>query len=196
MRTIGSTAIAIALATTIASAQTPPTVPPAQTTPPSQVTPPPPPVPPAQTTPAQPSPQAQTAPSSRPANMPAAQVLTTLPANAATITHWYKQIVYDLGDNRIGDIEDVLVDHDAKIVALMIGVGGFLGLGEKHIAVPYDTVHATTKDNNKFYLVMNSTKDSLKNAAGYKYDRTSMMWMPENAPATTGSSPSSPPPRR
>src|SRR5712671_5226702 len=93
MRTIGSTAIAIALATTIASAQTPPTVPPAQTTPPTQVTPPAPPVPPAQTTPAQPSPQAQTAPSSRPANMPAAQVLTTLPANAATITHWYKQIV-------------------------------------------------------------------------------------------------------
>ena len=118
------------------------------------------------------------------ANIPAAQVLTSMPANAATITHWYKQPVYDPSDNRIGEIEDVLVDRDAKIVALLIGVGGFLGIGEKHVAVPYNAVRATTKDNNKWYMVMNSTKDALKNAPGYKYDRSSMAWMPENAPAT------------
>src|SRR5712671_3561943 len=63
--------------------------------------------------------------------------------------------------------------------------GGFLGLGEKHVAVPYDAVRMTTKDSNKWYLVMNSTKDALKNAPGYKFDRTAMTWMPENA--TTGS---------
>ena len=78
----------------------------------------------------------------------------------------------------------MLVDRDAKIVALVIGVGGFLGIGEKHVAVPYNAVRATTKDNNKWYMVMNSTKDALKNAPGYKYDRSSMAWMPENAPAT------------
>ena len=214
MRTIGSTAIAIALATTIASAQTPPTVPPVQTTPPTQAVPPGQPLPPPvlvqplpQAVPVQPLPQAQT-----PAPMPQAQtvppvrsttasdmapvqVLATLPANAATITHWYKQAVYDMGNNKIGDIEDIIVDRDAKIVGLMVGIGGFLGIGEKHVAVPYNMVHVTTRDNNKYHLVMNATKDSLKNAAGYKYDRTAMTWMPENAPATTGSSPSSPPRR-
>ena len=115
--------------------------------------------------------------------------MSTLPSDAATVTHWYKQAVYDQGNNKIGDIDDVLVDHDGKVVALVIGVGGFLGMGEKHVAVPHNMVRATTKDNNKWYLVMNSTKDAMKSAPGFKYDRSAMVWMPENAPATTGSAP-------
>ena len=117
---------------------------------------------------------------------PPAQVLATVPNNAVTISHWYKQNVYDPADNKIGEIMDVLVDRDGKATALIIGVGGFLGAGEKDVAVPFSAVHATTKDNNKWYLVMNSTKDALKNAKGFKYDRTNMTWIPEDAPATTG----------
>jgi sporulation protein YlmC with PRC-barrel domain len=107
--------------------------------------------------------------------------------NSLTVTHWYKQNVYDPGDNKIGEIMDVLVDREGKATALIIGVGGFLGMGEKDVSVPFNSVHATTKDNNKWYLVMNSTKDALKNAKGFKYDRTNMTWMPEETPATTGS---------
>jgi len=33
---------------------------------------------------------------------------------------------------------------------------------------------------------MNATKDQLKSAKGFKYDRTAMTWIPEDAPATTG----------
>jgi len=117
---------------------------------------------------------------------PAAQPLTSMPANSVTITHWYKQNVYDPGDNKIGEIMDVLVDREGKATALIIGVGGFLGMGEKDVAVPFNAVQVTTKDNNKWYLVMNATKDSLKSAKGFKYDRTAMTWMPEDAPATTG----------
>ena len=119
--------------------------------------------------------------------VPAAQILTTVPANSVTITHWYKQNIYDSGDNKIGEIMDALVDGEGKANALIIGVGGFLGMGEKDVAVPFDAVHATTKDNNKWYLVMNSTKDALKNAKGFKYDRTNMTWIPEETSTTTGS---------
>jgi hypothetical protein len=35
-------------------------------------------------------------------------------------------------------------------------------------------------------MVMNSTKDALQKAPGYKYDRSAMAWMPENAPTTSG----------
>ena len=120
--------------------------------------------------------------------------MTSVPANSATVTHWYKQNVYDSADNKIGEIMDVLVDREGKATALIIGVGGFLGAGEKDVAVPFNAVHATTKDNNKWYLVMNSTKDELKSAKGFKYDRTKMTWMPEDAPATTGA-PNAPAPR-
>jgi sporulation protein YlmC with PRC-barrel domain len=116
----------------------------------------------------------------------AAQIMSSIPANSETITHWYKQSVYDSNDSKIGEIEDVLVDRDGKMTALIIGVGGFLGMGEKDVAVPFNAVQATNKNNNKWYLVMNSTKDALKSARGFKYDRSEMKWVPEEASATTG----------
>jgi hypothetical protein len=120
---------------------------------------------------------------------PAVQTMSTIPANSASITHWYKQSVYDPSDAKIGEIVDVLIDREGKATALMIGVGGFLGIGQKDVAVPFNAVRVTTKDNNKWYLVMNSTKDALKEAKGYKYDRSSMTWVAEDAPATTGTQP-------
>jgi sporulation protein YlmC with PRC-barrel domain len=135
------------------------------------------------------------APTTRAAPGPTAQIHTTLPAESVTVTHWYKQNIYDPSDNKIGEIMDVLVDRDGKVSALIVGVGGFLGMGEKDVAVPFDAVKATTKDNNKYYLVMNSTKDALKSAKGFKYDRSAMTWMPEDAPATTGT-PAAPAPRQ
>jgi hypothetical protein len=115
-----------------------------------------------------------------------AQSLSTLPGEALTITHWYKQNVYDPGDNKIGEIMDVLADKDGKIIAMIVGVGGFLGVGEKDVAVPFNAVQFKTKDNNKWWPVLNTTKDALKSAPGYRYDRTAMVWLPESAPATTG----------
>jgi sporulation protein YlmC with PRC-barrel domain len=117
------------------------------------------------------------------------QILSAIPGNSVTVTHWYKQNVYDSSDNKIGEVMDVLIDRGGKVSALIIGVGGFLGAGEKDVAVPFDAVQVTTKGNNKYYLVMNATKDSLKSAKGFKYDRNAMTWMPEDAAATTGSQP-------
>ena len=102
------------------------------------------------------------------------------------MTHWYKQNIYDPADNKIGEIMDVLLDANGKTTALVVGVGGFLGIGEKDVLVPFNAVRATNKDNNKWYLVMNTTKDELKNAKGFKYDRNAMTWIPEDAPVTTG----------
>jgi sporulation protein YlmC with PRC-barrel domain len=122
----------------------------------------------------------------RQATGPAARISTSIPASSMTVTHWYKQNVYDPADNKIGEIMDVLVDREGRVTALIVGVGGFLGMGEKDVAVPFNAVQVTSKDNNKWYLVMNSTKDALKAAKGFKYDRDAMTWMAEDAPATTG----------
>src|SRR6202049_3362921 len=117
---------------------------------------------------------------------PPVRILANVPADNLTVTHWYKQNVYDPSDSKIGEIMDVLIDREGKIGVLIVGVGGFVGVGEKDVAVAFNGVQFKTKDNNKWYPVMNTTKDALKTAPGYKYDRTTMMWVPENAPATTG----------
>lgn len=104
-------------------------------------------------------------------------LLKQIPSNATTVTNYYKQNVYDPSDNKIGQISDVLVDRDGHVSAVIVSVGGFLGVGEKDVAVPFSAVRATKKDNS-WYLVMSATKDSLKNAPGYKYDKTSTSWVP------------------
>ncbi len=105
------------------------------------------------------------------------QVLTTLPQDATTVSNYYKQNVYDPSDAKIGEISDVLLNKQGKVDAFMVAVGGFLGVGEKDVAVPFDAVHATQKDG-KWYLTMNATKDALKNARGYKFDKVKSTWEP------------------
>ena len=100
-----------------------------------------------------------------------------MPADSVTVTDWYKQSVYDPQDHKIGEVMDVLVDKAGKVTSLIIGVGGFLGAGEKDVAVPFDAVRLTNKGNDKWYLVMNTTKDDLKTAPGFKYDRNSTTWV-------------------
>jgi hypothetical protein len=105
------------------------------------------------------------------------QVLDTLPADSTTVTNYYKQNVYDPSDAKIGEITDVLVGKGGRVEAFIVSVGGFLGVGEKDVAVPFSAVHGTEK-NGKWYLTMNSTKDALKAAHGYKYDRAKATWVP------------------
>jgi sporulation protein YlmC with PRC-barrel domain len=107
-----------------------------------------------------------------------ADVMTTVPSSSLTVTDWYKQDVYDQSNNKIGQIMDVLVGQDGQVSALIVGVGGFLGAGEKDVAVSFNTVKATKKDN-KIYLTMNTTKDALKAAPGFKYDRDKTAWVPD-----------------
>jgi sporulation protein YlmC with PRC-barrel domain len=48
--------------------------------------------------------------------------------------------VYGSNNERIGDVNDVLMDREGRAQALVIGVGGFLGIGEKNVAVPFTSV--------------------------------------------------------
>ena len=105
-----------------------------------------------------------------------AQIFTALPAGT-TVSNFYKQNVYDPSDNKIGDIDDVLIDKEGNVTALIIGVGGFLGMGEKDVAIPFSDVHGSVK-NGKWYLVLNTTKDALKTAPGFTYDKTRTSWIP------------------
>ena len=105
-----------------------------------------------------------------------AKIFTEMPAGT-TVANFYKQTVYDPADNKIGDIDDVLIDKAGNVSALIVGVGGFLGMGEKHVAIPFSDVHASEK-NNKWYLVLNTTKDALNTAPGFTYDRTRTTWIP------------------
>jgi PRC-barrel domain protein len=109
-----------------------------------------------------------------------AGLLTSIPSSSMTVTDWYKQNVYDPQNNKIGEIMDVLVGRDGQVNAAIVGVGGFLGAGEKDVAVSFNSIKETMK-NDKVYLTMDTTKDALKKAPGFKYDSNKTTWVPDTS---------------
>jgi sporulation protein YlmC with PRC-barrel domain len=69
-----------------------------------------------------------------------------------TVTNFYKQNVYDPSDNKIGGVDDILIDKEGRVTAVIIGVGGFLGMGEKDVALPFSSVRASEKNNNWYWF--------------------------------------------
>jgi sporulation protein YlmC with PRC-barrel domain len=53
--------------------------------------------------------------------------------------------VYNSNNEKIGDISELLVDQSGRIQAVVIGVGGFLGMGEHDVAVPFDQIKLMTE---------------------------------------------------
>jgi sporulation protein YlmC with PRC-barrel domain len=106
-------------------------------------------------------------------NYEAARPLDSIPAGTMALSNWQDKNVYDPAENKIGDIKDLLVDKTGKIEAIIVSVGGFLGIGEKDVAVPFNAVYPSQRNNK---LTMNATKDTLKSAAGYRYDHSNGNW--------------------
>ncbi len=81
---------------------------------------------------------------------------------------WDKS-VYNASGKSIGELKDVLIDKDGKVSALVVGVGGFLGLGEKNVAVDYDYLQKNGGITpNRITLGM--SEEDLRNAP--KFERT------------------------
>ncbi|MGA7324171.1 MAG: PRC-barrel domain-containing protein [Rhodomicrobium sp.] len=71
--------------------------------------------------------------------------------------------VYDKAGKPIGDLRDILIDRDGKVAALIVGVGGFLGLGEKDVAIDYNYIeHNGGISPNR--IVIDMTREQLRSA--------------------------------
>jgi PRC-barrel domain len=68
----------------------------------------------------------------------------------------------------IGDVNDLVTDRDGKVIAALIGVGGFLGLGEKDVAVRFEDLTLTRDEDNNVKVVLDLNKDTLASAPDYK----------------------------
>ncbi|SJZ82558.1 PRC-barrel domain-containing protein [Consotaella salsifontis] len=74
-----------------------------------------------------------------------------------------------------GEIDDLVVSSNGQVDAAVIGVGGFLGIGEKDVAVPFERVAFNRTDNNELTGVLQATKDQLKSAPEFDDDRDAAM---------------------
>ncbi|GAA0580387.1 PRC-barrel domain-containing protein [Craurococcus roseus] len=78
--------------------------------------------------------------------------------------------VYNLQDERLGKIEDLVIGGGREIAAIVIGVGGFLGIGERYAALPPSAVVLTRQPNGSMRAVVDATRDQLRNSPEFKYE--------------------------
>jgi sporulation protein YlmC with PRC-barrel domain len=102
-----------------------------------------------------------------------AEKMAAVPSDAVSVNDYYKQNVYDSSDHTIGEVSDVLLDKNGQVKAVILSVGGFLGLGGKYVSVPFNALQVSEK-NGKRYLVMHTTKEALTSAPGYRCARKSI----------------------
>lgn len=77
--------------------------------------------------------------------------------------------VYNASNENIGEIEDLIISSNGAISTVVIGVGGFLGIGEKKVAMPFSALKTEKGDNNAMKVVVEGTKDSLKAMPDFTY---------------------------
>lgn len=75
--------------------------------------------------------------------------------------------VYGANDENVGEIGDVVLSQDGKVDAVIIDVGGFLGMGEKEVAVGMDKLSFMADEDGDRYLYTNFTKEQLEAAPAY-----------------------------
>jgi PRC-barrel domain len=78
------------------------------------------------------------------------------------------QKVKNSANETIGDINDLSIGSDGKIAAVIIGLGGFLGMGEKNISLPYDELNFSRDGRGYLIVTVNATKDSIQAAPEWK----------------------------
>lgn len=62
-------------------------------------------------------------------------------------------------DQRIGNINDIMIRRNDRALVAVVSVGGFLGVGDKLVAVPYDQLRPTP--DNKGFVLAGGTKQAL-----------------------------------
>jgi PRC-barrel domain len=76
-------------------------------------------------------------------------------------------ITNQAGEN-VGDVNDVLFDKTGRISTVVIGVGGFLGIGEKNVAVPFSTLSFTADAKGKRVAMAPLSRERLQAAPEFK----------------------------
>ncbi len=118
--------------------------------------------------------------------------LTELAETQISANDYIGKPIYNNEDKSIGDVNDLILEENGGIVAAIVGVGGFLGIGEKDVAVPMDKITMTrdAENNNEVRLTTTETVETLQAAPEFKTLADKKAEMDQ----TTTSSTDTPPP--
>src|SRR5258706_3657974 len=104
-----------------------------------------------------------------------AEFLTGQPAGEWSANVFIGEAVLNGEGERIGDINDLLFDPSGRITTAVIGVGGFLGVGEKNVAVPFALLTVTGSGDGRV-IKASLSQDALRQGPGFQFrERTTVL---------------------
>lgn len=78
--------------------------------------------------------------------------------------------VYNNANESVGEIEDLVLVDGKTVSAVILGVGGFLGMGERYVSVSPSSITLANKDG-KLRALVDTDKDTLKSAPAFEYSK-------------------------
>jgi sporulation protein YlmC with PRC-barrel domain len=102
-------------------------------------------------------------------SMPAGTVTTTqIPGEFRTMRgeQLIGKSVYNPAGDRVGEIDEIVVNRSSRATGAVVGVGGFLGMGEKKVVVPFDSMRM----QGDRIVAPNLTKDGVSSMSAYQSD--------------------------
>jgi hypothetical protein len=93
--------------------------------------------------------------------------LARTPSGGVLASTYFSRGMHNRAGEKVGSISDLIVAPDGTIAAALVSVGGFLGIGEKEVAVPFSSIEVVRRDNDS-RLVIDATKEALNDAPSYE----------------------------
>lgn len=78
------------------------------------------------------------------------------------------QTVFTAGGENIGDVNDLVLNKDGNGMLAIVGVGGFLGIGEKNVAVPVEKITVKKNESGYLFLTASTSKAELEAAPAFE----------------------------
>lgn len=79
--------------------------------------------------------------------------------------------LYNVQNESLGEIEDLVIENGRTITGIVVSVGGFLGMGERYVAIDPSSITLHVENKNIVKATVDTTKDNLKNAPTFDYSK-------------------------
>lgn len=108
--------------------------------------------------------------------------VTKQPGNELLARVFLGETVQNTAGDTLGKIHDLVFDHTGHISTVVIAVGGFLGMGEKEIAIPFNAITLRTGSDGKRLVVVSLSAEAVRQAPNFvATDKTTMDLVKEKA---------------
>lgn len=78
-----------------------------------------------------------------------------------------QEVINNRNNEVIGTVEEILINRNGQVNAVILGIGGLMGLGEKEVAIAWDQIDRTIGDDNEVKLSANLSEASLADAPAF-----------------------------